>query len=171
MSLRLAILVIMCLFAGVCFGQSVQKGLKAASLCSLNQMVAAGTHRTVRVSGIFSLGMDLGTLQDATCPKEITWIELDLQSKRNKEKLRRLLDRSGRAYVVFDGEFYGPPMPDPKLPEAIKKSYQPGWGHLAAFRTKLVVYTIRRVSAVPPKRTVIGTAKGSAKQSSYVLTT
>ena len=160
---RIATLVIVCLFAGACFGQSVQKGLETVRLCALNQAVAVGAHRTARVHGIFSLGLDLGTLQDAACPKEITWVELDLQSKRNKEKLRRLLNRSRRAHVVFDGEFYGPPLPDTKLPEAIKKSYHPGWGHLAAFRTKLVVYAIRRVSAVSPKRTVFGRAKGSVK--------
>ena len=39
--------------------------------------------------------------------------------------LRSMLDTAGKADVVFEGEFYGPGVPDPKLPEAIKKSYQP----------------------------------------------
>ncbi|MGA2898543.1 MAG: hypothetical protein ABSE27_13240 [Acidobacteriaceae bacterium] len=60
-----------------------------------------------------------------------------------------MLDTAGKAEVVFDGEFYGPGVPDPKLPEAIKKSYQPGWGHLGAFRTKLVVHAIQSVEPVP----------------------
>lgn len=50
---------------------------------------------------------------------------------------------------MFEGEFYGPGLPDPNLPEAIKKSYQPGWGHLGAFRTKLVVQAIQSVEPVP----------------------
>jgi len=68
-----------------------------------------------------------------------------------------MLGQSKRAYVVLEGEFYGPPLPDPKLPEPIRKSYHPGWGHLAAFKTKLVVHTIRDVKAVPPDHSVQGT--------------
>jgi hypothetical protein len=30
------------------------------------------------------------------------------------------------ALVVFEGEFYGPRVSDPKLPEAIRKNYRPG---------------------------------------------
>jgi len=44
---------------------------------------------------------------------------------------------------VFEGALYGPPLPDPKLPDAIRKVYHPGWGHLGAFQTKLDVHTIR----------------------------
>ena len=76
-----------------------------------------------------------------------------MRSKENKNKLRELLSRSRRAYVEVEGEFYGPPLPDPKLPEAIKKDYHPGWGHLAAFKTKLVVHAIRDVKAVPTDHT------------------
>ena len=141
-----------CFFAAGCFGQSASKNLQGASLCSLQQKVTEGNHKAVRVSGIFREGLEIGTLEDAKCPKETTWVELDLRSKRNKEKLRRLLDRSRRAYVVVDGEFYGSPVPDPKLPEAIQKSYHPGYGHLAAFKTKLVVHVILDVKAVPTKR-------------------
>ena len=108
-----------CFFEGGCFGQAATKGLEAMSLCSLQQKAAEGNHEAVRVAGIFSEGLDLGTLQDVTCPNEITWVELDLRSRRNKGKLRSLLYHSRQAYVVLDGEFYGPPVPDPKLPEAI----------------------------------------------------
>jgi hypothetical protein len=69
-----------------------------------------------------------------------------LRSQENKGKLRKLLDRSRQARVVIEGEFYGPPLPAPKLPEAIKNQYHPGWGHLAAFPTKIVVYRIDSVS-------------------------
>jgi hypothetical protein len=145
----IAALFSMCFLAGGCFGQSASKEPDTASLCSLQQKVTEGNHETVQVTGIFSEGLDRGTLEDAACPKESTWVELDLRSEQNKEKLRKLLDHSRRAYVVLEGEFYGPPAPDPKLPEAIRKSYHPGWGHLAAFKTKLVVRTIRDVQAAP----------------------
>jgi hypothetical protein len=75
-------------------------------------------------------------------------VELALRSRRNKEKLRKLLDRNRQVRVVVEGEFYGPPLPDPKLPEALKKQYHPGWGHLAAFSTKMAVYRIESVSAI-----------------------
>jgi hypothetical protein len=128
------------LFSQACFVQ-----VEESSLCVLQKRVADGDHMSVRVAGVYRLGLDSGTLEDSACPAETTWVDLVLESDRNKEKLRRLLDSTGRAYVVFQGEFYGPDIPDPKLPEAIRKLYHPGWGHLAAFRTKLVVRAIRSV--------------------------
>jgi len=148
--LRLSAVFGQCIFAGACFGQLAPEEPKVAtSICFLQERVSQGHHQAVRVSGVFRLGLELGTLEDAACPKETTWVELALRTKQNKEQLGGLLDRSQRAYVVFEGEFYGPPLADPNLPEAIQKSYHPGWGHLAAFKTKLVVYAIREVKAAP----------------------
>ena len=141
-------LLAICIFAGACFGQLKSVGNPGESLCSLQKRAAEGTHETARVSGIFE-GLDIGTLEDAACPNEATWVELALLSGQNKDKLRTILKRSRRAYVLVEGEFYGPPTPDPKLPEGIRKAYHPGWGHLAAFRTKLVVHTILEATAVP----------------------
>ena len=118
-------------------------------LCDLQRTAKQGEQRSVRVDGVYSDGFEMGVLTDAACPSEHTWVELDLQSITNKEMLRSMLDTAGKAEVVFEGEFYGPGVPDPKLPEAIKKSYQPGWGHLGAFRTKLVVHAIQSVEPVP----------------------
>jgi hypothetical protein len=115
---------------------------KGESLCTLQSKAVPGQKVAATVNGVFRLGLERGTLENPECPAEATWIELNLKSDANKEKLRRLLDRSGQAQVTFRGEFYGPGLPDPALPEAIKKSYQPGWGHLGAFKTKLVVYRI-----------------------------
>jgi hypothetical protein len=42
------------------------------------------------------------------------------------------LDTVGEEEVVFDGKFYGPGLPNPKLPDAVKISYLPGCGHLVA---------------------------------------
>jgi len=137
------------LLAAACLGQSAPTEPRDNSLCLLQKTVSEGNHETVRVSGVFSEGLDLGIMDDAACPEESTWVELALQSNRNKEKLRRLLDRSRRAYVLVEGEFFGPPLPDPKLPESIRKAYHPRYGHLGCCRTKLVVHAIREVKAAP----------------------
>jgi hypothetical protein len=152
-NLCLAVLFAMGVSAAISFGQSASKEPEEVSLCSLQTKVAEGKHETVRVSGIYGPGLNHTVLENAECPSDSTWVELALRSEENKEKLRKLLDRSRRAYVVVEGEFYGPPLPDPKLPEAVKKDYHPGWGHLAAFKTKLVVHAIRDVKPTPPKTT------------------
>jgi hypothetical protein len=107
-----------------------------------------GEQRFVEVRGVFSNGFEMGVLTDPACPSEHTWLELDLQSESNKETLRSTLRMSGAADVLLDGEFFGPGIPDPGLPDSIKKSYRPGWGHLGAFRTKLVVHAIKSVAVV-----------------------
>ncbi|MFZ0963301.1 MAG: hypothetical protein WAO35_20770 [Terriglobia bacterium] len=140
--------------AGMCFGQSAPKEPQASSLCSLQQEISAGNHENVRVSGIYGPSLDHTVLVGPSCPEEGTWVELALQSNRNKEKLRKMLDHSRRAYVVVEGEFYGPPLPDPRLPESIRRSYHPGWGHLGAFKTKLAAHAIREVRAAPAEDAV-----------------
>jgi hypothetical protein len=70
----------------------------------------------------------MGPLVDLGCAAQATWVEMALVSNVNKEKLQELLDHSGRAYVVVQGEFYGPGLPDPKLPEAIKTNISSGLG-------------------------------------------
>jgi hypothetical protein len=130
----------------VCIGAQMPS---KASLCDLQRTAKQGEHRPVQVGGIYSNGFEMGVLTDAACPSEHTWVELDLQSPTNKETLRSMLDTAAQADVVFEGEFYGPGTPDPNLPESIRKSYQPGWGHLGAFKTKLVVHAIQSVKPVP----------------------
>ena len=148
-TLHVAALFSICFLRGACFGQPPSKAPEAASLCALQKKVLQGEHETVRVSGIYGAGLNHTVLQDAECPSASTWVELALSSQKNKEKLGKMLDRSRQAYVVLEGEFYGPPVPDPKLPEAIRKAYHPGWGHLGGFKTKLVVHALRDVRAVP----------------------
>jgi len=112
------------------------------SLCDLQQQVARGSRRSVRVSGTYSSGVDMGVLENAECTGQGTWVELALRSNQNKKRLKKIMDTSGKVKVVFEGEFYGPPEPDLKLPESVRKASNPGWGHLGAFKTKLVVYAI-----------------------------
>jgi hypothetical protein len=137
-----------------CFAQSKQARIL---LCGSQAKMAEGSHMGVVLSGVYEGGLGdsgpaLGTLSDPTCPKETVWIEIALQSPTNRKKLSTILDKSSRAHVVFEGEFYGPPVPDPKLPEAIRKDYHPGWGHLGAFKTKLVVHAIGDVTVAPPAK-------------------
>jgi hypothetical protein len=118
-------------------------------LCDLQRTAKQGEQRSVQVGGIYITGFEGSVLTDAACPDQSTWVELDLKSAANKEQLRSILDTAGKADVVFEGEFYGPGMPSPNLPEGVRKSYQPGWGHLGAFKTKLVVHAIQSVKPVP----------------------
>src|SRR5262249_52026565 len=120
-----------------------------ASLCSLQQKVGTGEHETALVSGVYGAGVDAGVLVDSACPTGETWVELRLKTMKNRRKLSDILAHSRRANVIFEGEFYGPPQPDRNLPESLRKSYHPGWGHLSAFRTKLVVSAIQEVKAAP----------------------
>jgi hypothetical protein len=73
-----AALFALCCFVEQCFGQSGAKRPQAVSLCILQKKMTEGSHETVRVSGVFGEGLDLGTLQYAACPDEATWVELDL---------------------------------------------------------------------------------------------
>jgi hypothetical protein len=74
------------------------------------------------------------------------WFELALISPRNRTELSKQLEKSGKAVILLYGELYGPPEPDPKLPDSIRKNYHPGWGHLGAFPMMLVVFRIESVS-------------------------
>jgi hypothetical protein len=65
-------------------------------------------------------------LEDSVYPKKSTWVELELRSPEKKNALSELLERTHGASVLFEGEFYGPPLPDPKLSEEMQKPYHPG---------------------------------------------
>ena len=116
-------------------------------LCDLQRGAKEGERRSVQVAGTYSNGFEMGVLTNPACLSQHTWVELDLRSTLNKEILRSILDSKGQAEVVFEGEFFGPALPGPNLPEALRKSDHPGWGHLGAFKTKLVVHVIRSVKA------------------------
>jgi hypothetical protein len=138
-----------CFVAGTSFAQA---GHKMSSLCRLQEGIGQGEHISVRVSGAYSVGPENSTLDDSACPVvpyQSTWVEFDLQTNRNDKKLRKLLEHSQRVYLVSEGEFYGPPLPDPKLPEELQKGFPGHWGHLGCCRTKFVVHVIREVKATP----------------------
>lgn len=118
------------------------------SLCNLPQL-GPGTSQSVRLAAVAEFGTDMGVLTDASCPSiQPTWFELSLKSGRNRTKLHNQLEKTGSAAVVFTGQLYGPPLPDRKLPESIRRNYHAGWGHLGAFPLKLVVFRIDSVAPI-----------------------
>jgi hypothetical protein len=132
-------------------GSAVAQNLGAArskpqSVCDLPKLTQ-GTHKSIRLTAVASFGTDMGVLADARCPStQPVWFELSLKSERNRNRLHDQLEKFGKARVVFSGELYGPPLPDPKLPDSIRKNYRGGWGHLGSFPMKLVVFRIESVA-------------------------
>jgi hypothetical protein len=127
-------------------------------LCELQTGTAQGEHRPVRVEGVYLSGLEGQYLVTSGCSGRSTSIEFDLKSRRlwkqlvemsNRTNTKKHVSGDGDAVlVVFDGEFYGPQAPDPKLPEAIRKIYHPGWDNNESM-TKLVVHTIQSVEPLP----------------------
>jgi hypothetical protein len=129
------------------------------SLCELQTQVAQGEHRTVRVEGVYLAGLEGQYLVASGCSGRSTDIEFELNSHRLWKRLVRMTNETNTqkhvagngdaVLVVFEGEFYGPRVPDPKLPEEIRKNYHPGWDHNNASMTKLVVHAILSVESLP----------------------
>jgi hypothetical protein len=147
---------------GLAAGQLVAQtpsGLRLSPLCELQTQVAQGEHRPVRVEGVYLAGLEGQYLVTSGCSGRSTSIEFELKSHHlwkqlvqmsNRTNTKKRVSGDGDAVlVVFEGEFYGPQVPDPKLPEAIRKNYHPGWDHNNASMTKLVVHAIQSVEPLP----------------------
>jgi hypothetical protein len=150
------------LFIALAAGQLAAQSsstLQLDPLCELQTKVAQGEHRPVRVEGVYLAGLEGQYLVTSGCSGRSTSIEFDLKSHRlwkqlvqmsNETNTKKHVSGDGDAVlVVFEGEFYGPQVPDPKLPEAIRKNYHPGWDHNNASMTKLVVHAIQSVKPLP----------------------
>ena len=134
-------------------------GSQLAPLCELQTKVAQGESRTVRVEGVYLAGLEGQYLVASGCSGRSTSIEFELKSHRLWKRLVQLSNRTNTeknvsgsgdpVLVVFEGEFYGPRVPNPKLPEAIRKNYHPGWDHNNAAMTKLLGNAILSVEALP----------------------
>lgn len=128
-------------------------------LCELQTKLAQGEHRAARVEGVFLSGLEGQYLVGSGCSGRSTWIEFELKTHRLWKHLMRLSNRTNTdkhvsgdgdpVLVLFEGEFYGPPVPNPKLPEGIRKNYHPGWDPMNASMTRMVVHVIRRVQPLP----------------------
>jgi hypothetical protein len=156
-------LLILCLiFLGALSGQASDHSaerLQLVQLCELQAKTAQGEHRDVKVEGVYLAGLEGQYLVAPACSGRSTAIEFDLKSHRLWKRLVRMSNKTNTrkrvsgpgdpVIVVFEGEFFGPPMPDPKLPDAIRKNYHPGWDHNNASMTKLVVHAILDVESLP----------------------
>jgi TonB family protein len=133
---------------------------RPVALCQVLQGVQPGERIPVRIGGIYVVGYEHQVLYDPKQPscnaniQPATWVEFATGAARD-EGLERLLRESGRALVTFDGELYGPGAvgPDnlslaPNVAFANRVAAS-RYGHLSAFRTKLVVDKIVSVAAVP----------------------
>jgi len=148
----------LCLVAEQVAAQS-RPALQLVPLCELQTNISPGEHQTVRVEGVYLSGLEGQYLVTSGCSGRSTSVEFDLKSHRlwkqltemsNKTNSEKHISGDGDAVlVVFEGEFYGPRVPDPKLPEAIRKNYHPSWDHNDASMTKLEVHTIQSVEPLP----------------------
>lgn len=128
-------------------------------LCELQTKTAEGEHRNVRVQGVYLSGLEGQYLVTSDCAGRSTSVEFELRSHRRWKELVRLSNRTNTlkrvsgngdpVLVVFEGEFYGPRAPDPKLPEVLRKNYHPGWDHNNLSMTKLIVHAILKVGPLP----------------------
>ena len=150
------------LFFGVMAGHLLAQSpsaLQVTPLCEMQTQIVQGEHRTVRVEGVYLAGSEGQYLVTSGCSGRSTDIEFELKSHRLWKRLVQMSNitnakkhaagSSDAVLVIFDGEFYGPMVPDPKLPEAIRKNYHPGWDHNNASMTKLVVHAIQSVEPLP----------------------
>lgn len=134
-------------------------GLPVA-LCEALQVVQPGDRIPVRLAGIYLVGYEHQFFYDPkqpTCEANIqpsTWVEFAPGAPRS-EDLERLIKQSGRAFVTFSGELYGPGAvrpDDPSLAANVALANRVAarrYGHLNAFRTKLVVHEVVSTAAVP----------------------
>lgn len=132
------------------------------SLCELQLSVPQGEHLSVQVEGIYLAGLEGAALVDQNCSFRSTAVEFELSSHHLQKRLNDLVDRTNKrrhvygdgdpVKVVFEGRFYGPRAPDPRLPEQTRKVLQlfpAGWDPMNNSKTKIVVVKIKSVTALP----------------------
>jgi hypothetical protein len=133
--------------------------LQLSLLCELQTNLSQGEHRTVRVEGVYLAGLESQYLVTAGCSGRSTDIEFELKSHRLWKRLVKLSNETNTrkrvsgdgdpVRVIFEGEFFGPMLPDSRMPETVRKNYHPGWDSQNASMTKLVVHAILTVEPLP----------------------
>jgi len=130
-------------------------------LCDALESVREGQRLPIVVSGIYTVGLEHRVFFDPAepeCATEIqpaTWVEF-APGAELPPSLTALLAESGRAFVTFCGELFGPGMVGPddrSLPLYAAFANRVGarrYGHFQAFRTKLVVSEVVAAQPVPP---------------------
>jgi hypothetical protein len=135
------------------------------SLCQALEQVKAGDHQILTVSAIYMSGAEDSFLYDPKCHagEPSTWVELTPNLK-NEHDLERILKKSNnRAYVQFEGDFFGPKSinPDTSIPDVLRKSGR-HYGHLGGYKTMLLVHAIKQVKPVPQEIPFFHWPNGSA---------
>lgn len=129
-------------------------------LCEALEGIGADQRQTVVVSGIYAVGFEASVLYSPKQPtcftnvQPVTWVEFAEGTERT-DSLVSILKRTDRALVTLKGELHGPRGAGPD--DVSKPLYVAhasrvgarGYGHLNAFRTKLVVLEVLSAIAVP----------------------
>ena len=143
-------------------------------LCQALALVKTGDHQTVTVTAIYTSGSEDSFLYDPQCRDGApsTWVEFAPKLKNRNDLERVLKQSSNRAYVQFEGEFFGPKPfnPDTSLPDVIRKSGR-RYGHMGGYETMLMVHSIKKVDPVPQDVPFFRWPKGSNTSSASTRTT
>ena len=130
------------------------------SLCAALQSVDRGHELPIVVSGIFAVGRESQFLWDPrqpSCEEDVqpsTWVEF-AKGAEDTTPLTKLLEKDRRAYVTFEGTLFGPAPLRPdflRLADQLSAAYRTEgttYGHMNAFRTKLVVTRVDAAARVP----------------------
>lgn len=134
------------------------KPSSVVEFCSALEAIQPGEEIPVLLSGLYSVGHELQILYDPQKPlcggqvQPSTWVEFSPRAGGNAE-LDRIVEQSGRALLVVRGRLFGPRQPAPddtSLPVTLAFANRVAsrrYGHLGAFRTKLVVEELLHVEA------------------------
>jgi TonB family protein len=137
------------------------------TLCQALGRTSPGDRHVVTVSGIYTVSYEFAILYDPATPlceidvQPDTAVEFD-DGLRLEPDLERLLKTDRRAYVVVRGELWGPkPVGDDdiSLPPMISYAERTAgrrYGHLNAFRTRLVIKDVLSFQPVEPETPAYG---------------
>lgn len=128
--------------------------------CGALEAIQPGDQIPVIFSGIYMLGDEHAVFYDPERPlcsgdvQPSTWVEFAPQIEAHRE-LDQILRKARRAHVVLRGDLFGPKRLGPDDPAlAVNLAYANRvagrrYGHLSAFRTKLVVSSVLEASPMP----------------------
>lgn len=137
---------------------SVPEEYQRVALCSVLEAIRPGEVIPVVVTGVFEVDYEYAAFFDPDTPncnlnvQPATWVELSPMVVANAE-LNALLEKSRRALVTFKGQLHGPGVvlpDDPSIPfaAALARRMPKRYGHLNAYRTKLVVEAVLHAAPV-----------------------
>jgi hypothetical protein len=116
--------------------------------------------KQVRVRAIYRVGAEQAWLYDPACRngEGLTDVSFREDMKGSLKKLDQLVakDKRRRAWVVFEGVFYGPEAygdkVDPKLPAPIRERFEKAprrYGHMGSMESMIEVTKVVEAAKVP----------------------